>query len=220
VVVIVDQLDRIPAGNGHHQAVFWEGRGKLRSLNCHMVLATPIEYAYSRARPGLEQEYGEVLGLPLLPVTAEDAAVRRAAFGSAREVVGLRLQQCGTTPEEVFDSEDVVDDLIRLSGGHFRSLFLLLRTVIERSDLSAPLRRDHVERVIDGMAAAYIEALEAPEREVVRLVHETRAKPTDQRQLNLFYELLRDQYVFAFVVGKERWYDWYPLLERSPLGAA
>ena len=33
--------------------------------------------------------------------------------------------------------------------------------------------------------------------------------------LDRFYDLLSDQYVFAYWSGEERWYDWNPLSERS-----
>jgi hypothetical protein len=219
VVVIVDQLDRIPAGDDRHRTVFWEGRGKLRALSCHIVYTAPIEYAYSRAAPTLEGEYGELLGLPLLPVTATDETTKAAAFDCARRVATTRIEQCGTKETELFESPEVLDDLVHLSGGHLRSLFLLLRTAIETSDLVAPLRASHVERVVRGLAAKYLEPLEAPEREVVRLVHASKAKPDDEAQLGRFYELLRDQYVFAYAVEGERWCDWNPLLGRSSLAA-
>ncbi|MGH2733871.1 MAG: hypothetical protein ACRDJG_13220 [Actinomycetota bacterium] len=218
LLVIVDQLDRTSAEDDRHRKVFWEGRGKLKALNCHIVYTTPIEYAYSRELPKLENEYGELLGLPLLPVTAEDEAIRKAALGCVRQVATTRMGQCHTDETELFESTDALDDLIQLSGGHLRTLFLLMRTAIETSDLVTPLGADHVARVTHGLAAKYLDPLEPPEREVVRLVHATKARPEDERQLGRFYELLRDQYVFAYVAHDQRWYDWNPLLERSSLG--
>jgi hypothetical protein len=94
MLVVVDQLDRIPPDDDRHRAVFWEGRGKLKALDCHVVYTAPIEYAYSRALPALENEYGELLGLPLIPVTSADESVRAEAQRLVRAVAGQRIQGC------------------------------------------------------------------------------------------------------------------------------
>lgn len=218
VVVIVDQLDRMSPEGDRHRRVFLEGRGKLKALNCHVVYTAPIEYAFSRASPTLEQEYGELLGLPLLPVSADDADVRARALSCMSAVANERITRCGTTEAELFESPAVLHDVICLSGGHLRSLFLLMRTAIETSHLTAPLRADHVSHVVGRLAAKYLDPLEQPEREVARLVHDTRAKPVGDDQLERFYGLLRDQFIFSYAVGERRWYDWNPLLSRSALG--
>jgi hypothetical protein len=218
LLVIVDQLDRIPPDGDRHRAVFWEGRGKLKALDCHVVYTTPIEYAYSRALPTLENEYGELLGLPLLPVSSDVPNIRDEARRLTKAVARARLAGCGTTEQEMFEDASVLDELTRVSGGHMRSLFLLVRTAIEASDLSGPLTADHVERVVDRLAAKYLDPLESVERDVVAEVNRTKSRPTDDHRLEPFYDLLRDQYVFAYALGDKRWYDWNPLLARSRLG--
>ncbi len=95
---------------------------------------------------------------------------------------------------------------------------MLLRTAIETGDQRVPMTVAHVGHVVGRLAAKYVDALEEPERQVARVVHDTRAKPTDGDQLERFYGLLRDQFVFSYAVGDQRWYDWNPLLERSLLG--
>jgi hypothetical protein len=220
IVVIVDQLDRIPPDEDRHRMVFWEGRGKLKALDCHVIYTAPIEYAYSRALPGLETEYGEVLGLPLIPVTARDAEVRAQALRVTKEVALERLAACGVEVQQLFEEPSLLDELIHLSGGHLRSLFLLVRTAIETSGLEAPLRRDHMEQVAERLAAKYLDPLELGEREVLVEVHRSKGRPVNELELERFYDLLRDQYVFAYSTGGERWYDWNPLLARSSLHAS
>lgn len=219
VLVIVDQLDRIPPDDDRHRMVFWEGRGKLRALDCHVVYTAPIEYVYSRALPTLENEYGEILGLPLIPVTASDRAIQAKARQVTRDVALERLAACDVAPEDLFETGDMLDELIRLSGGHLRSLFLLVRTAIETSGLEAPLRNDHIQQIVRRLAAKYLDPLEPLERNVLLTVHETKQRPADDDALERFYDLLRDQYVLAYSVGGERWYDWNPLLTRSTLHA-
>lgn len=215
VVVLVDTLDRIARGQQHH--LFFEGRGKLKALACHVVYTAPTEYVYSRAMPALETEYGGILGLPLLPVADDDLAVRERARAQVESVVGERLTGCGTTALEVFGSHDALKLLIELSGGHMRSLLFLVRTAIERSDLSGPLDRAYLERVAREVAAGYFEALDPDERGVARRVHETRSRPDGDAERAVFSQLLGDQYVFNYVVGDRRYYDWNPLLGMSSL---
>jgi len=219
ILVIVDQLDRIPPDDDRHRLVFLEGRGKLKALNLHVLYTAPIEYAFSRACPTLENEYGEILGLPLIPVAAADPAVRAAAVTLTKQIALERIAGCGASESELFESPHALDELVELSGGHLRTLFLLVRTAIERSNLTAPLSAEHMQRVIAGLAAKYLDPLERPEREVAREVHETKARPQDDGMLDRFYDLLRDQYVFTYWSGEERWYDWNTLLGRSKLGA-
>lgn len=218
VLVIVDQLDRVPPQDGRHPMLFWEGRGKLTALDCHVLYTVPIEYALSTAAPGLDQEYGEILGLPLLPVTAADPAVRAAAVGQAKRIALQRIEGCGTTALELFEDPAALDELVELSGGHLRTLFLLVRTAIERSDLAAPLTAAHMASVIAGLAARYLDPLERADREVALLVHETRDKPDGDAMLERFHNLLHNQYVLTYWAGEERWYDWHPLLSRTKLG--
>ena len=218
MLVIVDQLDRIPVANDRHRVVFWEGRGKLKALDCHVLYTAPIEYAFSRACPLLESEYGEILGLPLIPVTAADDAVRRNAVALTKRIALQRISGCGTTESELFEDPGTLGELVELSGGHLRTLFLLVRTAIERSGLVAPLTASHMHRVISGLAAKYLDPLEGPERDVALYVHDTKTRPDDDGLLDRFYDLLRDQYVLTYWAGEQRWYDWNPLLGRSALG--
>ncbi|MGH2898635.1 MAG: hypothetical protein ACRDMZ_08170, partial [Solirubrobacteraceae bacterium] len=183
------------------------------------LYTAPIEYAFSRACPTLENEYGEILGLPLIPVAAADPALRAQAVELTRRIALQRIEGCGASESALFESPHALDELVELSGGHLRTLFLLVRTAIERSDLTAPLSADHMQRVIAGLAAKYLDPLERPERDVARAVHATKARPEDDALLDRFYDLLRDQYVFTYWSGEERWYDWNPLLGRSKLGA-
>jgi hypothetical protein len=220
MLIIVDQLDRIPPEDDRHRLVFLEGRGKLKALDCHVLYTAPIEYAFSRACPTLENEYGEILGLPLIPVTASDESMRRSAIELTKRIALERITGCGTSQLELFEDPATLDELVGLSGGHLRTLFLLVRTAIERSDLEAPLTASHMQGVISGLAAKYLDPLEGPERKVALHVHEAKARPDDDAMLDRFYDLLRDQYVFTYWAGEERWYDWNPLLGRSKLGSA
>lgn len=218
VLAIVDQLDRVPPHDGRHALLFWEGRGKLKALDCHVLYTVPIEYAFSAAAPGLDQEYGETLGLPLLPVTAADPALRREAIAQASAIATRRIEGCGATALELFEDATALDALVELSGGHLRTLFLLVRTAIERSELVAPLSREHMERVITGLAAKYLDPLEREDREIALLVHATKDKPDDGPLLARFFALLHNQYVLTYWAGDQRWYDWHPLLGRTKLG--
>jgi hypothetical protein len=219
VVVIVDQLDRIPPEDDRHRQLFWEGRGKLTALDCHVLYTAPVEYAFSRASQRLDQEYGEILGLPLLPVTAADPQVRRSAIALTRRIATQRIEGCGTTSFELFENPTALDELVQLSGGHLRTLFLLMRTAIERSDLEVPLTTAPMASVIEGLAAKYLDPLEGPEREVALHVHTTNQKPDDAAMIDRFHELLHDQYVLTYWAGDQRWYE-NPLLGRSRLGAS
>jgi hypothetical protein len=218
-VVIVDQLDRMPVER--YGPVFWDGRMKLEALRCHTVYTLPIDYAYSRAVAALETEYGEIVSLPLLPVTAESRSLRDSAFASARAIVANRLHRCQTTEEDTFEA-GLLNELIHLSGGNVRNLLFLVRTLIEhtpvvQSSRVAVFDADTARVVIRQLAGRYLDALDGQERAVLQFVHRTRRRPDDNVERAVFSQLQRDQYILTYQVGDDLWYDWYPLLERTSL---
>jgi hypothetical protein len=81
----------------------WGGRGKLKELDCH-VLTRRRSSTRSAARCRCwRNEYGELLGLPLIPVTATDDGVRRRAVASTKQIALERVTGCGSTESALFE---------------------------------------------------------------------------------------------------------------------
>ncbi|MBI3472274.1 MAG: hypothetical protein HY013_13035 [Candidatus Solibacter usitatus] len=216
LVVIVDQLDRIPQKVLHtsltnHENLFLDNAGTLRALNCHMLFTIPIELAYSRCRGRLGDVYGsQILTLPVIPVTDRGRKDFSPGLDAMRKIAGVRAARAGVTAG-FFEDDALLDQFCRLSGGHVRSLFILLRSAIERSD-TLPLTRAVAERTIRRAAADLVLPLQKPDWEVLREVHQTKEKPQDPARADIWHGLLRDLFVFGYEDDAGIWYDWNPLL--------
>jgi hypothetical protein len=208
-VLIVDQLDRIPQkvlneqGLTNQKSLFLDNAGTLRALDCHTICTIPIELAYSRERNALRNVYGcEIESMPVIPVRRRDGGWFEPGVKALRQIVENRA---GGT--RLFENDELLGRYIRLSGGHVRSLFTLIRSSLDRTD-ELPIDGDVARRTIARVAADLALPLRDADRRVLENVHRTHA----QQEEDSFYGLLKDQYVYSYLDEKGYWYDWNPLL--------
>jgi hypothetical protein len=217
VLVIVDELDRIPQkilneqGLTNHENIFLDHAGVLRFLDCTVLYTVPIELAYSHRREALRQAYSsDILTLPVLPVVRKDGHDSKAGLKALCEIVERRAQEAGIDAGQMFEDRALLERLCRLSGGHLRNLFLFIRSTIDRSD-DLPLARPAVEQTIADQANSLGLPLGNREKAALRQVHDTKT-PVEDDPGGIWYGLLRDLYVFAYTDDTGLWYDWNPLL--------
>jgi hypothetical protein len=225
LVIIVDQLDRIPQkiindrGLTNHEHLFLDNAGTLRGLACDVLYTIPIELAYSRCRGRLRDTYGsDILSLPMILVKDRNGA---EAYGLEilREIVRRRTAKAGLTIEEVFSSPEQLTRLCRLSGGHVRSLFILLRAAIERC-AGLPIPPRVVEASIRRAAEDFAIGLGVRESAVLNQVHSNHEPPGKPEDAELWNTLLRDLFAFTYQDEQGIWYDRNPLLSViEPSGA-
>ncbi len=220
VLVIVDELDRIPQkvindrGLTNHESIFLDNANVLRFLACDVLYTIPIDLAYSRCRERLKLTYGtEILTLPVIPVAGRDDVPSEGGLSQLRRIVEERARKVGASPEELFESAAVGDRLCRVSGGHVRNLFILLRSSLERCD-RLPITGDVAERAIRRAANDISLPLRSREWEALRKVHQSK-RPAEEDPA-LWYDLLRNLFVFAYEDEHGPWYDWNPLLGELP----
>ena len=214
IAIIVDQLDRIPRkqlnGFTNQENLFLDHAGALRALNCDVLYTIPIELAYSRAYARLQDAYGsEILALPAVPVSTRGGAEFAPGVTVLREIIRRRATKAGIGLDEVFAEPDLLDDVVRCSGGHIRGLFVMLQSILDRA-AELPISRAITQRGLRRAAADLALPLRAPDWELLAQVHESRGKgETDQGVWN---ELLRDRFVLAYEDENGHWYDRHPLL--------
>ncbi|MGH8490573.1 MAG: hypothetical protein ACREXS_17330 [Gammaproteobacteria bacterium] len=219
VLIIVDQLDRIPQkvlyeDLTNHENLFLDHAGILRALNCGVLYIIPIELAYSRCQARLDNTYGrEVLSLPVLPVLRRDGSPNEGGIGALREIVSRRAAKARLEPREIMN-EASLDRLCRLSGGHVRSLFVMLREALDRCD-TLPIPPEVLERAIRSGAQNLALPLRADEWAVLDEIKGTQASV--KREGNaLWYALQRDLFVFCYEDERGLWYAPHPLLDELP----
>jgi len=225
ILLIVDQLDRIPQkvindrGLTNHENLFLDHAGILRALACDVLLTLPIELAYSLRRVNLQNAYGaEILALPVIPVHCRDGAPFEGGIVALRRIVELRARKAGLEIGRVFYPPELLDRFVRLSGGHLRSLFVLLRAALERCD-RLPVDTRLAELTIRRAANDLSLPLRTREWQALEEIHRAKAPLERPEDSELWYELLRGLYVFTYEDADGLWYDWNPLLGEVPAGA-
>ncbi|MGH8921111.1 MAG: hypothetical protein ACRD0H_22725, partial [Actinomycetes bacterium] len=199
IAIIVDQLDRIPRkpinGYTNHENLFLDHAGALRALSCDVLYTIPIELAYSRAYARLLDVYGsEILALPAVPVSTRGGAEFPAGVEVLREIVQRRADKAGVALDTVFAEPDLLDDVLRRSGGHIRGLFIILQSILDRT-AELPVSRAITQRGLRRAAADLALPLRAPDWALLAEVHKSRDKVGDDH--GVWNELLRDRFVLA-----------------------
>lgn len=186
-----------------------------------MLLTVPIELAYSPAQARLRDVYGGAIEtVPLLPITDRDGSAIAGGEDALVEIVGRRARAAFGTAESkpaacaarVFADEDLLRRVVRLSGGHLRSLLVAMSQLLDWVD-DLPLTAGVVERYATETARDFARALFPADREVLRRVREDGASLDDPR----FFVLLRNLYVFAYRGAGGDWYGLNPLLREAEL---
>jgi hypothetical protein len=220
--VIVDQLDRIPQkvindqGLTNQRNIYLDHAAILRSLGCHVLYTVPIELAFSNAQLPLKAAYGcETLLLPLIPVSQRNGENCPEGLRALCRIVHRRIAKTGATPQQVFE-DGVLERFCRVSGGYIRSLFILLRSAIDRCD-ELPITQEVADRTVRRQANDFSVSLLPKQREALRAVHQSKAAFSDDPELwNLL--LLN---LMALPYEDESgsiWYDWNPLIAAVPGG--
>ena len=215
IAIIVDQLDRIPRkpinGYTNHENLFLDHAGPLRALNCDVLYTIPIELAYSRAYARLQDVYGSaILALPAVPVSTRAGEEFPPGLMVLREIVRRRADKAGMGLDEVFTGPDLLDEVLRSSGGHIRGLFVMLQSILDRA-AELPISRTITQRGLRRAAADLAVPLRKSDWELLARVHESHEQVGEDH--GVWNEFLRDRFVLAYEDEDGHWYDRHPLLE-------
>jgi hypothetical protein len=221
LVVIVDNLDRIidsknSTGRPQPEYLFIDRGEQLNKLNCHVVYTIPLGLIFSNDLGQLMNRFGsDPKTLPMVTVKFEDGTPCEAGIELLRQMVMARAFP-GIDPKEypdlvtqIFDTPETLDRLCTISGGHVRSLLILLYSCLQKED--PPLTRKSLEEVILQRRHQLTLAIEADEREMLRQVAVTK-KLSGQME---YQTLLRSLWVFEYHQTEHFWYDINPILAEA-----
>ncbi len=223
ILVIVDELDRIPQrvlkeqDLTNHENLFVGNARVLKFLNCDVLYTIPLALAYSGCREQLKGEFSEILTLPLIPVRRHDGQDFERGLATLRKIVELRCAKEGATLDQLFAARELLGRLCRLSGGHVRNLFILLRSAMDRCD-HLPINRQAVELTVRRQAIDISLAIRPRDWEVLRQVHRDH-RPVEE-PAEVWNGLLRNLLVFPYEDADGLWYDWNPLVGEAPGGGS
>ena len=228
ILLIVDDLDKIlqkvlsDQGLTNHENLFLDNAATLRAINCSLLLTIPIELAYSPAQGRLRDDYGAaIVTVPLISVADRHGRVVGEGVAALTEILGRRARQASghdgaattESAEKIFESSELLRRVVRLSGGHVRSLLVLLTEMLDWID-ELPITSGTVDRYVSRQAKDLARGLSAADKEILEKVERTKEAVEDPR----FFDLLRNLYVFAYEAGAEEyWYGLNPLLREIEL---
>jgi hypothetical protein len=197
-------------GLTNHENLYLDSVGTLRALDCHVLFIAPIELVHSRLRGRLSSLYGQVLSMPAIPVITRDGDENPDGLEILRRIVTTRASRAGVDVSEVF-TEESLDRLCRLCGGHVRTLCNLVRSTLELSG-SLPVSPEAVEQTLRTWAADLAEPLRAEEWALLKSVHTSRQAPERREDEELWNSLQREMFVLNYRDAIGSYYGWNPLL--------
>ncbi|MGC9528080.1 MAG: P-loop NTPase fold protein [Limnospira sp.] len=222
LVVIIDNLDRIMSsktatGRPQPEYLFIDRGDQLNQLQCHVVYTIPLGLIFSSDLGRLTNRFGsDPKALPMVPVQFPDGTPCEAGIEHLRQMVmvrafpGIDADRYSPFVPAIFDDPDTLDRLCIISGGHVRSLLVLLYSCLQQED--PPLPRDVLENVILQRRHQLLLAIESQEWDLLRHV----AKTKKLSGLTEYQTLLRSLWVFEYRHQKDYWFDINPVLAEAP----
>lgn len=223
LVIIADNLDRIvpiPQNDGrkNHDEIFLDRSEQLKGLDCHVIYTIPISMVYSNRATDLRNTYDNPRVLPMIMVQTPEGDINEYGIKKVTELIRKRVAKIDkelSIETDIFESEEILNRLCLMSGGHVRELMLLMRDAIKRTD-NLPLSRRVVQRVITEARTPFIRAVEQEQWEL--LVDVSRSKKIENalKYRDLLFNRCLLEYCFFNEEGERlTWYDVHPLLKGS-----
>ncbi len=213
ILIIVDEIDRISLQGTSLEDLFINRSGTLRALDCHVLYTIPLELAYSPRQAAIRDIYGtEILTLPVMPVHDTTGSLNAPAQHALCKIVKHRASAAGFELAGLFDEPKQLDEILSASGGHVRTLFVMLRSMLDRIE-DLPITSAIVNRSLEGTAADLARPISVQDWSELEQVHRTK-RPVNADSSDTWNRLLRDFYVLTYYQeGIGYWYDRNPLLQ-------
>jgi regulator of replication initiation timing len=222
LAVIVDNLDRIDnrvktLTKRQDEYLFVDQGDILNKLQCHVVYTMPLALRFSNEYGNLLQRFSPPQVLPMVLIRHQDGRDCEEGIALLKQMVLSRvfpnLSESDRLAQvtEIFDEEDSLDYLCRMSGGHVRDLLRMLSEWLEE-EMDLPLTRDTLEDVLSNSSSEMKLRISEQEWDKLRQV-----KATQRVSDELGYDdLIRSRMVFEYQEKKVSWFAVNPLLLDSP----
>ncbi|NEQ36877.1 MAG: ATP-binding protein [Okeania sp. SIO3I5] len=222
LVVITDSLDRVdsspkPWGRNQQEYLFVDRGEQLTSLQCHVIYTLPLALRFSNDYATLTQKLNTPEILPMVATQLRDGSECAHGMELMRQLVlarafpELEAQERLARLEEVFDSQETLDYLCRISGGHVRNMLRMVIDAIKKED-SLPISRATVDKVVRNYCKEQLLAVDDNEWELLRWVVQTNKVTGDDG----YQTLIRSMFVYEYEYDEDSWFDINPLLKNAP----
>ena len=223
LVVIADNLDRIKSvakdwGRPQPEYLFVDRGEELMSLNCHLIYTIPLALMFSDDYPRLTEQFKrEANLLPMVATHLRDGSEFTQGMELVRQLVlarafpELSAQKRLAKVKEIFDTQETLDYLCCISGGHVRNVLRIVNEAIMEED-KLPISRDSIDKVIKIFRNQRRKAIDDKQWELLRRVVKTQTAAGDEG----YKMLIRSMFVFEYTDDEGSWFDVNPLLKDAP----
>ena len=218
LVILVDDLDKMilrphdKAGCSTIEYLFVHRAAQLTAFLCHTLYTMPLSLAYSHQEQNIKNAYGgHVPVIPMTKIATQPPRTRSYAPGieKFREMIGVRLQSAGAAEAKVFATNEVRDELIRLTGGQPTALMTLVREAIVTHGL--PIDAASLDRARHEGQREYARLLRQEHQPLLQQVRRSGKLARTEKNEALFRELLESRAILQYV-NKDEWYGVNPLI--------
>ena len=224
LVVIVDNLDRVDnrlkSGNTTQPEYLFIDRGEqLRKLNCHVIYTIPLVLKFSNNTQVLTNRFGgglEPEALPMIPVCDRYGNKHEQGIALLQQMVLARAfptiepSQRLNFITKIFETENTLERLCFISGGHVRTLLGMLYRCLREED--PPISKACLERVISESRDNLALAITDDEWELIYKVWQAKTLSGEYS----YQTLLKSSFVFEYPDPQEgKWFDINPILKET-----
>ncbi len=204
LVVIADGMEKViytEVGGemdrrSSHEVLFIEHGEQLKAPRCHVVYTVPLSLLFNR---NVAQIFPDgYFVVPMVKIAEEDGRPSRAGREALHQVLARRMELSA-----IFESDELVWQLVGLSGGHIRDLLRLVRYAFDYTD--AKVGAEQIERARRRLLNEYDRLVRDSDLPRLHQVHIQRRVPSDPEFSPLLFNLL----VLEYQNG-ERWADVHP----------
>ncbi len=199
IVLIVDGIEKMhyelnKDGHSTHNELFIQHAEQLRSPQCHIIYTVPVSLAYNQ---NLGADFDAVNVLPMVKINDQ-------GLKQLQEVIAKRINI-----KNVFESEQLVTQLAKTSGGVVRDLMRLVRMSTDTDE--DKISKDDVEYAINTLKKEYDRLIRNDDIENLKQVVETQRIQADESSARL----LNLRLVLEYQNG-DRWADLHPVIYLIP----
>lgn len=225
LVLMVDSLDRIPpviqeaGARSNHEQIFLDRSEQLKMLDCHVIYTVPISLVYSGRLPDLRNTYDSgIQVLPMIMVRHPDTGeVCPAGLAALKDIIAKRMYGAGLNAQlklagEVFDSEESLNQLCLLSGGHVRNLMQMAQDAIKQT-VKLPIDKKAVRLAITKERGYYRNAVYHRQWPILARVAQHKTALNDEEHRALLFNRCVLEYRYFDDAGElQCWHDVHPLI--------
>ena len=222
LAIIIDDLDKMAlrvmpeTGCTTGEYLFLHRERQLAGFQCHTVYTMPLALAYSHREQMIANQYGG--RIPVVPMVKmfsppPESKPHEPGLKAFRDLIQRRVEKADATMNDVFKSNNVITELIKLSGGQPRELMIIMREAIVGGDL--PIDKPAIERATRDVRRAYARQLRGEHWPIIDQVQRTGMIERTEENDELVRELLDSRAILQYV-NDDEWYGVNPVLPPQP----